>query len=410
LTVTANATGGTALAVGTPGSATSVAQAVGAQTVNAIANSTSPGAGADASASAQSSAGPASADAIASGVAARSSATAQSAFRFVMSGQSVANLPAGVRGLARARVAVGQGVVQLGELAANQNAAVTTASPRNVDALLTLADNPNVRGTLNIGGEGSGPRSDILAIATLGGGQSATATASSQTFSASTSFSVDPSKLSSAQDLMLGLLHPQVANAGFDTLRFRVLAGAATLVDQTFDSVAAASAYFDDHLIDLGNNWTDGGTGTDSVVFTVLSDVTASRADQRFFASLVLANATHGAGGLPADADHDGRVGFADFQRLELSFGSPGDFSQGDFDGSGMVDVDDFRVFYRYVGQTADPLSAAQMDQVNAFASANGVAEVPEPGAIAPLLAGCVVGVLGRRRRRESAVNVPART
>jgi hypothetical protein len=318
--LTANATGGSAPASGTSGAATAVAQATGAQVVNAAASATSPGQAASASASAQTPASPTSADAAASGLAAQANGSTQTALRFITSAQSIAGLPSGVVGTSRARAAAGQTIVSPSTLTANQSAAVITAAPRNVDTLLTLFTNSNVRRTLNIGGEGNGPRSDVLAVAAIGGDQPATVTAAPQTFSASTSLVVDPTKLSSPQDLVLGLLHPQVKNAGFDTMRLRVLSGDKALADQTFSSVPTASTYFEDIAIDFGP-WLTGASRP--VTLTVLMDVTASKADQRSYASLLLANATLNSGGLPADASHDGKVGFADFQRLELNFGGP---------------------------------------------------------------------------------------
>jgi hypothetical protein len=395
--VTANATGGMAPTSGIAGAATALAQAAGANIVNVVANATSPSAAANASASAQTPAAPASADATASGLAALAGGTAQTTWRSITSAQGTANLPVSVRGQSRARAAIAQGIVPLADLTVNQDAAIVSAAPRNVDALLTLVSNPKLHQTLNVGGEGTGPRSDVLAVFAIGGGQPATATAAAQTFSASASVTVDPAKLSSPQDLILGLLHPQANGAGFDTMRFRLLAGANTLVDQTFSSVPTASAYFEDHTVDLGA-WVGGGSAP--VTLTVMTDVTASQAAQRFYASLVLANATPGSGGLPGDADRDGLVGFSDFQRLELGFGAPGDFAHGDFDGSGMVDTDDLRVFLRYYGQTA-PAGAAEVDVINAFAAAQGVG-VPEPGAIGLLSAGALGMLLLPRRRRST--------
>jgi hypothetical protein len=188
-----------------------------------------------------------------------------------------------------------------------------------------------------------------------------------------------------------------VKNAGFDTMRLRVLSGDKALADQTFSSVPTASTYFEDTAIDSGP-WLTGASGP--VTLTVLMDVTASKADQRFYASLLLANATLNSGGLPADASHDGKVGFADFQRLELNFGGAGDFSQGDFDGNGVVDTDDFRVFYQYFGQTASAATPAEIAMVNAFAGANGV-EVPEPGTAALWGLGIFGAMVSRRQRRR---------
>jgi len=64
---------------------------------------------------------------------------------------------------------------------------------------------------------------------------------------------------------------------------------------------------------------------------------------------------------------------------LEQPLGATGGFEQGDFDASGVVDTDDFRVFNRYVNQK--PASASELSTIDAFAVANHVGvDLPEPG------------------------------
>jgi sugar lactone lactonase YvrE len=103
---------------------------------------------------------------------------------------------------------------------------------------------------------------------------------------------------------------------------------------------------------------------------------------------------------LPGDADTDFRVTFADFQRLELSFGKPGTWAQGDFDHNGAVNYLDFLLLYNHFGQSAlapdVPINPADAAALQAFAAAN----VPEPGAGAALL--CAVTSLTRHRRRRA--------
>jgi hypothetical protein len=101
------------------------------------------------------------------------------------------------------------------------------------------------------------------------------------------------------------------------------------------------------------------------------------------------------------DANLDGRVSFADFQRLELGFGQPGGWTQGDFDYSGEVDFLDFKLLYDHFGQAlggggAAP-SAAEAAGLEAFAAAHP-AQVPEPSAVG--LIGVVMALGARRRRR----------
>ena len=89
---------------------------------------------------------------------------------------------------------------------------------------------------------------------------------------------------------------------------------------------------------------------------------------------------------------------FADFRILEQPLGATGGFEQGDFDASGVVDTDDFRVFNRYVNQK--PASASELSTIDAFAGANHVGvDFPEPGAAA--FGGLLLFALASRGRRR---------
>jgi hypothetical protein len=88
------------------------------------------------------------------------------------------------------------------------------------------------------------------------------------------------------------------------------------------------------------------------------------------------------------DADLDGVVTFADFQRLEEGLGKPGrGWSGGDFNYDGSVDDADYRVFYvNYsLGLSAD-------------GSVVGV--LPEPVGAGIILPGAAMALARRRRRR----------
>jgi hypothetical protein len=86
------------------------------------------------------------------------------------------------------------------------------------------------------------------------------------------------------------------------------------------------------------------------------------------------------------DADLDGEVGFADFQRMERGFGlSEQTWASGDFNYDGKVDIADFKLLYDNYGQTAD------------IAAADPVG-VPEPG---PITFIGVMGITLLRRRRS---------
>jgi hypothetical protein len=163
-----------------------------------------------------------------------------------------------------------------------------------------------------------------------------------------------------------------------------------------------ATQFFKDRTIDLGSI-AAGVTGPLDLEFKF--DLVSSIPDEGFGAQLLVSNASIGAGGLPADANHDGKVDFIDFQRLEISFGGPGDFAHGDFDGNGAVDRDDFSVLYNYYGQTASA-SAADLEKINAFAASEGI-DLPEPGIVSLLGIGAF-GVLLRRRRGRKTLRKQA--
>jgi len=62
---------------------------------------------------------------------------------------------------------------------------------------------------------------------------------------------------------------------------------------------------------------------------------------------------------LTGDADHDGDVDTADFERLLANMDKPGDFSQGDFDYSGTVTFADFQTFELMFGQSLPAMTSS---------------------------------------------------
>lgn len=90
------------------------------------------------------------------------------------------------------------------------------------------------------------------------------------------------------------------------------------------------------------------------------------------------------------DANIDGSVDTADFNRFLGGFGAAGTWARGDFNGDGSVDTADFNLFLGNFGSSA---SAAEVASVQAAFSA-----VPEPGTLGLLAVGAM-GLLGRRKR-----------
>jgi len=103
------------------------------------------------------------------------------------------------------------------------------------------------------------------------------------------------------------------------------------------------------------------------------------------------------------DVNLNGRVDFADFQVLQNNFGlSAKTFIQGDLDGDNDVDFGDFQILQNSFGYTSTvltPGAAAPFDA--AVFEAFAASAVPEPGTLGLGIAG-VMMALGHRRRRRA--------
>jgi autotransporter-associated beta strand protein len=107
--------------------------------------------------------------------------------------------------------------------------------------------------------------------------------------------------------------------------------------------------------------------GEASDILQISGTQTASFAGQIVDATTVLVRSAR-----PGDANFDGHVTFADFQRLELGYGSTGQgWGKGDFNGDGTVDDADFKLLYDNLEQPSLPLATS--------------AAIPEPS----LMIGC---------------------
>jgi uncharacterized protein YkwD len=102
---------------------------------------------------------------------------------------------------------------------------------------------------------------------------------------------------------------------------------------------------------------------------------------------------------LQGDADLDGSVTFADFERMRGRLTETGDWAEGDFDYDGRVTARDYallrRNFGMSLGGSAAGVTAAQWAVIESFAAA-----VPEPGTIAPGVAAAALVALRRRPGR----------
>jgi probable HAF family extracellular repeat protein len=93
---------------------------------------------------------------------------------------------------------------------------------------------------------------------------------------------------------------------------------------------------------------------------------------------------------VPGDANGDGKVDINDLTIVLSHFGeSKQTWSAGDFNGDGKVDINDLTIVLANFGQSIG-VSAGSM-----------LSAVPEPGALALLLAATLLGLLGYARRKR---------
>jgi hypothetical protein len=77
-------------------------------------------------------------------------------------------------------------------------------------------------------------------------------------------------EVSALQDVMIGFMNPEPLGSGFDALRFRANRRGQTVVDETFEELGAALAYFDDLVLDVGTLYAgcrEGGFGRPTICF-----------------------------------------------------------------------------------------------------------------------------------------------
>jgi hypothetical protein len=126
----------------------------------------------------------------------------------------------------------------------DQAVAQAVGAPTTADVNAVLNANPNIKTAF-----GTSP--SYFAIGELGGGYDANGN-SAETVTSTLAITIDPSKLASPQDLLLGLYDGTAVGSGFESLTFKATVGTKTLVNKTFTSVAAAETFFTDNPNDLG--------------------------------------------------------------------------------------------------------------------------------------------------------------
>jgi hypothetical protein len=134
-----------------------------------------------------------------------------------------------------------QGVDTTGSLQAYSFA---TGLPNAAFVSATLAGNPNVAAAFASGG--------IVGAGAMGGAYRTDGPVGSRLYSSTFDFTFDTDAFAAAGNLQLGFYDEITFGSGFDALLLRVLFEGNLVVDELFTTVAAAEAYFDDTVLNLG--------------------------------------------------------------------------------------------------------------------------------------------------------------
>ena len=121
---------------------------------------------------------------------------------------------------------------------------LATISPNSTYVSNALATHSNVGASAL-----SGSQAAVFAAGVLGASYAPGATGSQEYIDTQT-FTLNGAAMSG--HLILGLLDTQTVGTGFSNLKFTVMVGGATVVNQTFTTAAAANAFFANDAVDLG--------------------------------------------------------------------------------------------------------------------------------------------------------------
>jgi hypothetical protein len=265
-----------------------------------------------------------------------------------------------------------------GDLAGLEAAVYAVGLPRVLDVEDYLEGNPLSQPYFdNLPGDEI-PLADneVLGLVTLGGNYSSGGTGN-RVYTSSATFAIDLGQLQTPrQELVLALLDASPQSSGFDSLQFQVTREGSLVVNQTFMTLDAANAFFNDNAMRIGSNAADQVSGALDLVFSMT--LTTNDVGAGFAFDLLFGNATFAS----ADFDGDGDIDGNDLMVWQRNVGVGTTRATGDADGNGMVNAADLTVW---------------RDQFGFMAStAPATAAVPEPGAAVL----CVMALACFRRRR----------
>jgi hypothetical protein len=262
-----------------------------------------------------------------------------------------------------------------------QSAVFATATPTLTDVQSFFAGNVYSQPSFNLVDDAfPGNSSDIFGLVTMGAAYSESGSGN-RTYTSTATFAIDLSlNFNPAQRLVVALLDRNSQGVGFDSMTFTITREGTMVVNQTFNTLATALAFFDDELLDLGSNGPLNVSGNLDLIFGL--SLTTNDAGAGFQFDLAFGNSSFGSAEFDVDGDVDGR----DFLTWQRNYGlNPATPPQGDADRNGTVGDPDYAIWKSQFGFTA---------QGGPFAGA-----VPEPGALA--LAALGAALLVTRRRRD---------
>jgi hypothetical protein len=186
--------------------------------------------------------------------------------------------------------------------ATNANSLVRSYGlPTAADVNSQLVSDPNVTAAYNAPG-GHTP----LALVAMNLDAANTMTGGA-TFGVTANYSFDVNMLTGGK-LLVGLLDPASGGPGFTSLQFTIQREGATVVNETFATLAAATAYFNDRPLDLGPVKTN---VVDTLDLSISLTMVSPDNNTSFFASLLVADV--GPPMLPGDYNNNGVVDAADY-------------------------------------------------------------------------------------------------
>ena len=286
--VTMNGQQGGDLTGGNVGSGTAMATATGlaSSSVNAIAYASSDYEGATITTTGS---GPALADAYATGLGGISKAYSDSRGGAVWAVRALATAPVISGPTAHTQsFAITMGPTRSSSDANGiQAVAYASAMPSNSDANAALAGTPTVRSNFNVGGNGTGPVSDVVGLMTLAANNMSTGSATP--YHSETDWNINPAQLAHGQqNILVGLLN--ASSAGTGTVSFALDLNGTTTTKLNAASFAAADAFFTNTTLNLG------AIGTSTFTLNFLLDVTPTSNGSTFDPNIIFGNATMASG------------------------------------------------------------------------------------------------------------------